>query len=95
MQSAPITVKQDGDKKTYTYTDFSSTFSKLNEIRKRGEMCDVTIHTESEDGKDSKLVAHRNILVASVSFFEKQFSFEPEKSVSLFEFSVFILYIYI
>ena len=92
MPSAPITVKEDGDKKTYTNTDFTSTFAKLNEKRKSGEMCDVTINAKSEDGKDSKLVAHRVVLVASISFFEKQFSFEPEKNVSLFRFS-FLLYI--
>ena len=87
MESTHITVKEDGDKKSYTYTDFTSTFSKLNEKRKSGEMCDVTIHTKSEDGKDTKLVAHRNILVVSILFFENQFSFEPEKNVSLFRFS--------
>ena len=87
MQSAHITVKEDGDKKTYTNTDFSSTFSKLNEQRKSDEMCDLTIHTTSENGKDSKLVAHRNILVASILYFENQFSFEPEKNVSLFRFT--------
>ena len=89
MQSAHITVKVDGDKKTYTDTEFASIFSKMNKKRKSHEMCDLTIHTISEDRKDSILVADRNILVASILFFEKQFSFEPEKNVSLFRFSFF------
>ena len=80
---APDCAKVLKSKEVFAFDDFGKQFSAFDEMRKNGELTDVTIVVTSLAGKKTRFAAHKIVVAAAIPYVRSAFRFTEKKQVRL------------